>query len=134
MLFNILLAGSLPSALGAALQYSPPAGLMAKVMASDDCGFPASYEVRNFAGQSNDTGSTWKSFDFGFNDRDTKVTALCHFNSSSESSSPGAPNPRYPCENEDIEFFWEKSTQKLWLVEGICPGPDGLVSFPCHIP
>lgn len=126
MLFNIILA-SVPSALGAAhaLKYSPPAALMAKVMADDDCSFPASYEVRNFAGQSNDSSSTLGLFDFEFKDPDTKVETVCHFNESSESSTPSAPNPRYPCENEDIEFIWENDIKKLWLIEGVCPGSDG---------
>lgn len=124
MLFNILLA-SLPSALGAALHYSPPPALMSKVMASDDCAFPGSYEIHNFAGQSNDTGSTLGSYDFEFKDPNTKVTTLCHFNSSSEPTPSSRPTPRYPCENNDVQFIWETDAKKLWMIEGICPGSDG---------
>lgn len=124
MLFNLLLA-SLPLAQGSALLYSPPAALMAKVMADESCNFPANYEVLDFAGQSNVNSSTLESFDFEFQDTDTQVTTLCHFNESSESTTPTGPRPRFPCENGDVEFIWENDVKKLWMIEGICPGSDG---------
>jgi hypothetical protein len=128
MMFNVLLA-ALPSvALGAQLAYSPPPALMAFSQAADDCIFPANYEVRQFGGLTNSTrGTTLESFDFSFASLETEVTTPCHFNSTSESSTPPGRTPRYSCENSDVEFIWESDKRQLWMVERVCPGSDGYV-------
>jgi hypothetical protein len=125
MRLDVLLLASLPSSLGMQLAYSPPPALMAKVAAQDDCVLPGDYEVRDFAGKSNDTGSTLASFDFKFVDPATKVETACHFNETSVSGTPSALTPRYPCEHGEVEFIWEGNKTKLWMIERVCPGPDG---------
>lgn len=128
MRLDILLLAALPSALAAKLAYAPPATLMAKAQSQDDdCDLPPDYQIKNFSGKSNDTASTLSAFDFTFVDKVSKVTTLCHFNSTSKSTTPGGMTQRYACENGDVKFIWEKDDKDLWMIERVCPGDDGQV-------
>lgn len=132
MRVDVLLLASLPSALAGRLAYTPPADLLAKVAANDDCVLPGNYKIKGFSGQSNDTENTLGSFNFRFIDSETKIESLCHFNSSSESTTPGGLTPRYPCENGEVKFIWEDDERSLWMIERVCPGEDGYVLLrPC---
>ena len=119
--------GFLPTAAALQLAYSPPAALLAKAEAEEDCNLPRSYTIKNFSGKSNDTGETLSSYDFTFVDSATKTTTLCHFNSTSTSTTPPGLTPRYACENGEVKFIWEEDDKDLWMVERVCPGPDGYV-------
>lgn len=126
MRIDVLLLASVPSAFAARLAYTPPPGLLAKA-AADGCVLPANYKIQSFIGQANDTGPTLGSFHFNFIDSETQVESRCHFNSSSESTTPGGLTPRYPCENGEVKFIWENDERSLWMIERVCPGEDGYV-------
>lgn len=131
MLPTLLLA-LLPSTAAlnlANLAYTPPAGLLAKAEADADCNLPRSYTIQDFVGTSNNTGETLAAYNFTFTDTTTEVTTLCHYNSSSTSTTPPGLTPRFPCEHGEIKFIWEGDDQDLWMIERVCPGPDGYV-FP----
>ncbi len=127
MRLETLLLSALPCAMAAQqLAYTPPAALMAKAQAVDDeCVLPISFKIGNFSGKSNDTKSTLSSFNFEFSDVETKAKTLCHFNSTSKSTTPGSLTPRYPCEDGEAKFIWENDAMALTMVERVCPGPDG---------
>lgn len=131
MRFNPLLFAALPSAWGRPRvtrgmnTYSAPPDLMAKVQAQDDCVLPHNYTIRDFKAHTNSTGSILSAFNFEFEDEETKITTLCHFNSTSESTTPEGLTPRFNCEHGEIKFIWEDDDRDLWMVERVCPGPDG---------
>lgn len=127
MRVDIFLLASLPSAFAARLAYTPPAALTAKAQADDDCVLPRNFKVQGFTGRSNDTHSTLGTFDFKFVNAETKVQTFCHFNSSSESTTPGGLAPRYACEHGEVKFIWEDDDDYLWMIERVCPGQDGYV-------
>jgi hypothetical protein len=127
MRFSLIL-GFVPFATALQLAYSPPAALLAKAEAEEDCNLPRSYIIKNFSGKSNNTGETLSSYNFTFTDSTTKTTTLCHFNSTSTSTTPPGLTPRYACENGGVKFIWEDDDKDLWMIERVCPGPDGYVS------
>jgi hypothetical protein len=133
MLLNPLLA-LLPSAAALKLAYSPPAALLAKAEANEDCNLPRSYTIQDFIGRSNNTGETLAAYNFTFTDTTTQVTTLCHYNASSTSTTPPGLTPRFACEDSEIKFIWEDDDKDLWMIERVCPGPDGFVfPFPLNL-
>lgn len=125
-----LLLALLPSAVAAAtLAYTPPPALLAKVEAEADCALPKSYTIQDFVGRSNNTGQTLAAYNFTFVDTTTKVTTLCHYNSSSTSTTPPGLTPRFACEHGEIKFIWEDGDKDLWMIERVCPGPDGAADY-----
>ena len=96
-----------------------------ELLAQDNCVLPKNYTINNFKGQVNSTGSSLSAFDFQFIDKETQITTLCHFNSTSESTTPEGLAPRYSCENGEVKFIWENDDSKLWMIERVCPGQDG---------
>ncbi|KFA48415.1 hypothetical protein S40293_00258 [Stachybotrys chartarum IBT 40293] len=128
MKLGLLFLTSLPSALGvsiAMLAYSPPAEVITRAETSPECILPRDYHVQNFTGYSNDTGTTISSFDFTFADTATNVTTLCHFNSTSTSTTPPSLTPRFACENSDVKFIWENPDRQIWMIERVCSLTDG---------
>jgi hypothetical protein len=123
-LSTVLLA-SLPSTLAAMLAYTPTDEMRAMAASRADCNLPGYYNINNFLAQSNDTGRTLSAFDFGFANNETQVTTLCHFNASSDSTTPPGATPRYFCEDKNVLFIWENEDQKLWMIQQVCPGPSG---------
>lgn len=129
MLPGLLLALLPSSAAALNLAYNPPAALLAKAEASEDCNLPRSYTIQDFVGRSNNTGQTLAAYNFTFTDTTTQVTTLCHYNASSTSTTPPGLTPRFACEDSEIKFIWEDDDKDLWMIERVCPGPDGYVSF-----
>ncbi|KAI9902945.1 hypothetical protein N3K66_002297 [Trichothecium roseum] len=109
-----------------------------ELLAQDNCVLPQNYTINNFKGQTNSTGSSLSAFNFQFIDKETQITTLCHFNSTSESTTPEGLAPRYSCENGEVKFIWEYDDSKLWMIERVCPGQDGAAQFEAsgsvHIP
>lgn len=126
MLPSLLLA-LLPSAAAVKLAYTPPPALLAKAEAEVDCNLPGTYRVQDFVGRSNDTGQTLAAYNFTFIDTVTQVTTLCHYNSSSSSTTPPGLTPRYACDDGEVKFIWEDGKKVLWMIERVCPGSDGYV-------
>jgi hypothetical protein len=116
-----------PAAL-AAIHYAVPKSFA--VMTSEaGCTLPEGFHLQHFAGESKDGGKTFDSLDFGFLDNSTSIATPCHFNSSSKAVGQPDRTPRYACDNSLIEFIWQNSS--LTMIEGACPGTNGLVSDAC---
>ncbi|KAF5008211.1 hypothetical protein FDECE_5486 [Fusarium decemcellulare] len=129
MHLGLIILSALPTTLAAHAYAVPQALALQEADATDSgCTLPDAYHVRNFKAESKDSGKTLSSFDFNFEDEDTKVTTPCHKNSSSKAvESPGSP--RYACDNSLIEFLWNDRDQKLWVMEKVCTGTDGTAQW-----
>lgn len=103
--------------------YNAPASLLARAAA--DCSLPSQYIISDFTAKSNDTGNSIQEYKFNFEDETSKVTTLCQFNASSESTTPSGLEPRYPCEKGDVKFIWQAEQDKLWMIERVCPTASG---------
>ncbi|KAM5356232.1 hypothetical protein ACJ41O_002878 [Fusarium nematophilum] len=134
---TLLLLSALPTT-WAAHAYAVPQGLaLQEADAADGCTLPDAYHVRDFKGQTEDSGKTLSSLSFDFLDEDTKVTTPCHKNSSSKAIL-GRGSPRYACDNRVVEFIWDEENQKIWAMEKVCLAEDGTaqweVSGSAHLP
>lgn len=129
MRLSLLILAALPAAWAAraARAYAIPQTLALRAAdTSDDCNLPDDYHILDFSAQSQDAGNTLSAFNFTFTDDTTIITTDCYFNSTSTPNpSQGKPVPRYPCNDRRIEFIWEDDTQKLWMIQQVCPGSDG---------
>lgn len=110
--------------------YTAPSSLRALVDANDACDFPDEYVIQDFVGKSNSTDGVLASYNFTFIDQTTTTTSLCHFNSTSVSTTPGGLTPRYACEDRDVQFIWEDDEKDLTMIQRVCPGADGYELFP----
>lgn len=133
-----MLLAMLPTALAVQLSelaYSPPEDLAMKAMSADNsCVLPKGYIIKDFKAKSNDTGKILSSLDFTFIDDATKVTTICHFNSTSKSTTPPGLTPRFACENGEVKFIWEDNDKELWMIERVCSEGDGYGAlFPCFV-
>ncbi|KAH7133515.1 hypothetical protein EDB81DRAFT_103420 [Dactylonectria macrodidyma] len=121
----VLLLSALPSAF-AIHAYSVPAGLsLAEADTSNSCVLPDDYHIKNYSAESESDGQTL-SYSFIFGDDSTKVSTPCEFNSSSIPVLVNG-NPRYECDNTDVQFVWDGS--KLTMVEKVCPGANGAEAY-----
>lgn len=133
------LLATLPCAIAAAISkpvYIFPAALRAKASdASNGCVLPKSYQIKSFTAKSNSSISAaspgvLSSYDFTFADPDTQVTTVCHFNSTSASTTPAGLTPRYACENHDVKFIFrdgDSPEKVMTMIQRVCPKTDGYV-------
>lgn len=84
---------------------------------------PAEFSIRDFNGQSTDSGETLTSFNFGYLEKTNNVMTQCHFNSSSENVGPPDRTPRFACENKITKFIYQD--QRITLIQAICPDANG---------
>ncbi|KAH7326490.1 hypothetical protein B0I35DRAFT_405725 [Stachybotrys elegans] len=132
MKFSLFSAVALPGALAvpfSMLAHRPSSDVVRRADGDADCVLPRDYRVQEFAARTNDTGTTLSSLHFTFADTATNVTTLCQYNSSSTSTTPPGLTPRYSCENRDVKFIWEDEDSQLWLIERVCPNPDGTPTY-----
>ncbi|CAM1507253.1 Fc.00g068940.m01.CDS01 [Cosmosporella sp. VM-42] len=130
MKFSLFALSALPTAWATVAYFdSLPQSLALKAAdETNDCVLPDDYHVVDFTATSNNVGKNLTTFSFIFKDDTTKITTPCHFNSTSR-SSPGTRTPRYTCDNSKIEFIHETEEGKLWMIQQVCPGDDGVADY-----